>query len=626
MPKLAGWPCQDSAASTVVVGTPANGVLTFAGNTSASSNAAMAGAYARALTLDGVNDHVACSSIAANGQNATMVICAKLNGAQNAYDGIMYCRGAGENSFGLAISKNGGLELTFVWKALIYTFDWESDLHAPDNEFCMIAVAVEPTQATLYVFRLDGTVQGITNVNPFPAQDFAQSPKIGGDVTFSRMISGSLCGAEIWDETLSQTALQAIWDQRLETLTAATVVADGSSVNLTFAVDPGAITPALLTVRQSGVQMPVSAVTGSGTSRNAELGIRWVMGGRTVEVSHGVNTVTATNDSIITERAVRYIARGLGMSVCYGINTYLSTDFSDGTQSGHLFAPTEPIADCIDQWIAVAKSAGATFMWLTCKHVEGFCLWPTATTPYNISASNWYGPAGSPNIVKLYAQKLRAAGLGVGLYTCFWDQNFKVRNPAWNNAQYAAHNEAQVLELITQFGPLDYFFIDGWGWLGDTELTPSFTDIPYQPIRDLFDQYQPNCCLAVNSHEHEASAGPNSLAHSDVAVWEAAPPAGDGFIVAGNKWPAENSVTIRGDHFWYWHDLPDTPKSAATLAGYLNESIERRGTFIVNVPPDRSGMITDRYAKVMADIGSVRPETYLRTTLPGYSIGRLVNQ
>ena len=78
-----------------------------------------------------------------------------------------------------------------------------------------------------------------------------------------------------------------------------------------------------------------------------------------------------------------FISRGYGMFIHFGINTFNDIEWSYGNLPVSSYQPTA--LDC-DQWIRVAKEAGFRHVVLTTKHVDGFCLWDSKLTEYDVGA------------------------------------------------------------------------------------------------------------------------------------------------------------------------------------------------------------------------------------------------
>lgn len=78
------------------------------------------------------------------------------------------------------------------------------------------------------------------------------------------------------------------------------------------------------------------------------------------------------------------IDRGYGMFIHFGVNTFADVEWSDGTIPAGKYNPTK--LNC-DQWVQVARDAGFRYVLLTTKHHDGFCLWNSKYTDYDVASS-----------------------------------------------------------------------------------------------------------------------------------------------------------------------------------------------------------------------------------------------
>lgn len=114
-----------------------------------------------------------------------------------------------------------------------------------------------------------------------------------------------------------------------------------------------------------------------------------------------------------------------------------------------------------DAWMRVAKSAGCKYVVMGARHHEGYCLWDTATTPFNAVATT-----PGRDLVALYVKAARRAGLRVGLYYSLFDWRDQAywlgprRDPeGWDRMVDCTH--AQVRELLSGYGRIDILWFDG---------------------------------------------------------------------------------------------------------------------------------------------------------------------
>lgn len=176
------------------------------------------------------------------------------------------------------------------------------------------------------------------------------------------------------------------------------------------------------------------------------------------------------------------IARGYGMFIHFGVNTFNEVEWSKGNLPVASYHPTQ--LDC-DQWIATAKEAGFRHVILVTKHHDGFCLWDSRYTDYDIASSPV--PA---DVVAAVAQACRKYGLELGLYYSLWDRHEPThREP--DPARYVAYMKAQLTELLTNYGDICEVWFDGaWAKPDEQWRIPEL----YSLIKSL----QPNCQVTVN--------------------------------------------------------------------------------------------------------------------------------
>jgi alpha-L-fucosidase len=131
----------------------------------------------------------------------------------------------------------------------------------------------------------------------------------------------------------------------------------------------------------------------------------------------------------------------------------------------NLYKQFNPTKFNADEWVAVAKAAGMKYMVLTTKHHDGFCLWDTKETDYNIMNTPF-----KRDVVKELAAACKKGGIAFGTYysTCDWRHpDFPLTSPGGkkkrethNLDRYTDYLKAQTKELLTNYGPLFTLWYD----------------------------------------------------------------------------------------------------------------------------------------------------------------------
>lgn len=153
------------------------------------------------------------------------------------------------------------------------------------------------------------------------------------------------------------------------------------------------------------------------------------------------------------------IARKYGMFIHFGINTFHDQEWTDGSKPASSYRPTAVDAD---QWIRVAKEAGMKYVILTAKHHEGFCLWDSKYTEYDVANSG-----NQTNVIEEIAKACKKYDIGLGLYYSLWDRkdNADVKDKSLD-AGYNTYMLKQLDELIDIVQPytniVEFWFDGGW--------------------------------------------------------------------------------------------------------------------------------------------------------------------
>lgn len=120
----------------------------------------------------------------------------KRNGNQVEYTGIFYSRGTAATGLGFFSTQN---DLSYTWNGLSTTFLFDSNLLIPNNQWCMVAVSVTSTAATLYV-----NTTSVTNSTSHPSTTI-DDLKIGKDEFSTRRFNGNIANVMLYNRALSAT-------------------------------------------------------------------------------------------------------------------------------------------------------------------------------------------------------------------------------------------------------------------------------------------------------------------------------------------------------------------------------------------------------------------------------------
>ena len=285
----------------------------------------------------------------------------------------------------------------------------------------------------------------------------------------------------------------------------------------------------------------------------------------------------------------------MGMFLHFGVNTFTDREWGLGTEAESLFNPTALDAR---QWARSARAGGFRRMILTAKHHDGFCLWPSAATSHSVKSSPFRG--GQGDVVREFVDAARAEGLEPGLYLSPWDRH----EPSYGDSpRYNDFYCAQLTELLTRYGPLVEIWFDGANGEGPNGKKQTYD---WDRYHQLIRQHQPRALIFSDAGpdirwvgSEDGSAGDPNWCAVDPAVVPY-PGAGGDAVTAevqhgdphGSVWrPGEADVSIRPG--WFWHPAEDAQvKSPTNLLDLYVSSVGRNAGLLLNVPPNRDGLLS----------------------------------
>jgi len=305
-------------------------------------------------------------------------------------------------------------------------------------------------------------------------------------------------------------------------------------------------------------------------------------------------TAIAQNPNVKNQRPLaalqqQFVDLRFGMFIHFNIPTYMNQDWADPDAPPSIFNPTK--LNC-DQWAKAAKSANMSYGCLTTKHHSGFCIWDTKTTDYNVMNSPL-----KRDVVKEFTDAFRANGLKVMLYYSILDTHHRLR-PNMITRKHIEMVKAQLTELLSNYGEISALIIDGW----DAPWSRiSYDDIPFEDIYLLVKKLQPNCVLMdLNGAKYP----PEGLYYTDIKTYEMG--AGQRISKESNHMPALACLPIQANWFWKT-SFPNEPvKDPVKL---VNETLIPLNkvdcNFILNVAPNRDGLIDDNALAALKVIGKI---------------------
>ena len=294
------------------------------------------------------------------------------------------------------------------------------------------------------------------------------------------------------------------------------------------------------------------------------------------------------------ERKLDFMDWEVGVFFHFGIRSYYEghKDWDMKPMDASVFNPTE--LDC-DQWIRTIKEGGAKYAILVCKHHDGFANWPSKYTEYSVANTPWMD--GKGDIVRLFTDACRKYDIKVGLYY----SPAQFGSAKMEQKEYDDYFINQISELLTNYGKIDYLWFDGCG----------SEDHEYDTQRIIGEirRMQPEI-LIVNMWDpdtrwvgHEVGIasmddGPETSSLAFSVQTDRSDVLDEEILL-----PAECDCKIRESWFYFDADK-DTLKSLDELWGMYLNSVGHGANLLLNIAPDRRGLIMDDDAARFIELGN----------------------
>lgn len=253
------------------------------------------------------------------------------------------------------------------------------------------------------------------------------------------------------------------------------------------------------------------------------------------------------------------------------------------------------------EWVSAIKASGAKYICFTSRHHEGFSMFHTRYSDYNIVDATPF----KRDIVKELADECHKQGIRLHFYYSHvdwyredapWGRTGRGTgrpNPVGDWKSYYTFMNNQLTELLTNYGPVGAIWFDGW-W--DQDQNPDFDwQLPEQYA--LIHRLQP-ACLVGNNHHQTPFPG------EDIQIFERDLPGENRAGLSGqdvSHLPLETCETMNG--MWGYKVTDQNYKSAKTLVHYLVKAAGKNANLLMNIGPQPDGCLPEVAVRRLKEVG-----------------------
>ncbi len=327
-------------------------------------------------------------------------------------------------------------------------------------------------------------------------------------------------------------------------------------------------------------------------------------------------SVAADNPALdLHARAKEIGSLRFGMFICWSLSTFSGYEWTRGVSDPAFFKAT----GCdTDQWCKTAKEAGMGYILFLTKHHDGFCLWDTKTTEFKVTNSPL-----KMDVLAALRKSCDKYGIKLALYFSEGDWTWlkdvpqdgllpgspKWGDKIWSSSDRPEIKKAQLKELVTQYGPIEFFWMDhaqGDGGLGHKETA------------EWVHQFQPGCFVGFNHGEPAGELAirevgkPGPIGNADASVYnKEAEKNYKGYLLAEFTYPILPAHD--GGAMWFY-SLPKHDALCLPVEKILEDyegAVKYGNIFSLDVGPNYAGKLRDVDVTTLRAVGEkIRTKTF----------------
>lgn len=296
----------------------------------------------------------------------------------------------------------------------------------------------------------------------------------------------------------------------------------------------------------------------------------------------------------IKQEQLDFLDWELGVFFHFGIRTFYEGHADWDMQEMPLDAFNPRKLDC-ESWIKTIQQAGAKYAILVCKHHDGFANWPSAYTDYSVKNTPWKN--GNGDVVREFTDACHKYGIKTGLY--YSPADFSTGSQ--EKKDYDQYFINQITELLSNYGKIDYLWFDGCGSENHTYDTVRIIKQirTLQPNILIFNMWDPDTRWVGNEAGITDIQNHNLVSALDFSVQTERKD-----TLSETKFlPVECDCRIRLKNWFYSENDLHTLKSVEELMGLYHYSVGRGANLLLNIAPNRDGLLPEEDTKRFLEFG-----------------------